>query len=201
MRLTTTESGFLDATPIKPWTLTDFGLSRADLPKAIGRAEEFWLTWRSEPVQAKRLAGAIHSLFLAQYPLALQFEQFIYLYTALDACYRLAAAALSQTKDPPHSDRIAWMCDQFGMPVPDWAAKGVNPVSEVATLRNPTTHEALFMGEPFGYAIPGFASEQNLPLQMRCLACRLLVALIVGRRANYIKSAVNTGLSHRLDFP
>jgi hypothetical protein len=180
MRLTTTETGFIDATPIKPGVLTDFALLPRDLPKAVALADEFWLLWQSEPLQAKRLAGAIHALFLAQYPQAFQFEQFIYLYAALDACYRLTAAAAGLTKDPSHPDRVPWMCEQFGMPVPEWAVPADNRrprTSEVADIRNPVTHEALFMGEPFGFAYPGFVSEQNLPLQMRCLVCRLLVGL------------------------
>ena len=33
----------------------------------------------------------VHALFLGQFPQSLQFERFIYMYTAIDACYSLAA--------------------------------------------------------------------------------------------------------------
>jgi hypothetical protein len=199
MRLTTTEAGFLDATPIVPGRLTDFILSRADLPKAAALAEEFWLSHQSEPAHGKRFAAAVHALFLEQCPLYLQFEQFIYLYAALDACYALTAASIGSPRmKPSHSDRIAWMCDLFDIPIPDWALKREGRRAEVADLRNPATHEALFMGEPFGFAIHGVGLNKNLPLEMKCLLCRLLVALIGGHKSNYVKSVVNTRMPYLL---
>ena len=201
MRLTTTEAGFLDATPIVPGNLIDFSLPSQDLPKAIALADEFWLLHRSNPAHAKRFAAAVHALFLGQCPQYLQFERFIYLYTALDACYALTAASIGlRRKKPSHSARIAWMCDQFGIPIPHWALK-TGSSAEIANLRNPIMHEALFVGEPFGFAIHGVGLNQNLPLEMKCLLCRLLVALIGGEQTAYIKSPVNRRVRYRLELP
>ena len=91
-RLTTTEAGFLDATPVKSGKLVDFVLLGRSLERAIELSEDFWLANRGEPRSAQRFSAAVHALFLGQYRQALQFEAFIYLYTAIDACYALTKA-------------------------------------------------------------------------------------------------------------
>lgn len=123
MRLTTTEAGFVDATPIVPGKLVDFGMSGASLGKAMALADTFWHAHRAEPMRAKRFAAAVHALFLGQNPLLLQFEHFIFLYAALDACFALASSLHPPPQRPTHADRIAWMCSLFSMPTPGWADK------------------------------------------------------------------------------
>ena len=46
MRLTATEAGFLDATPLKPHSLVDFVLLGSSLTRAVELAEDFWMTPR-----------------------------------------------------------------------------------------------------------------------------------------------------------
>ena len=66
----------------------------------------------------------------------------------------------------------------------------------MSPIRNDALHEALFMGEPFGFAVHRFNSEgrPELPIdfEMRNLVCRLLVALIGGDDLCYLKSPVNS---------
>jgi hypothetical protein len=59
---------------------------------------------RTEPMRAKRFAAAVRALFLGQNPRLLQFECFIFLYAALDACFALARHL--SPKCPTHADRI-----------------------------------------------------------------------------------------------
>lgn len=92
MRLTTEEAGFLDATPIRQGMLVDFALVGQSLSRALELADSFWRGNLRKPKNASRFAAAVHALFLGQNPQALQYERFLYLYTALDACYSLAAA-------------------------------------------------------------------------------------------------------------
>ena len=80
MRLTATEAGFLDATPLKPGALVDFLPRRTTLERSVDLAEVFWNKSASEPRQAQRFAAAVHALFLGQSPRNLQFEKFIFLY-------------------------------------------------------------------------------------------------------------------------
>ena len=192
MRLTTTEAGFLDATPAKRGKLVDFVLRGQSLGKGMELAERFWTDNRHKPRNTRRFAAAIHALFLGQNPQALQFEEFIYLYTALDACYRLAAESRQVSKDESHPRRIRWMCAEFGLQTPDWARPSAKGGVEVAAIRNCALHEALYLDAPLGFAVHGGGSFGNLPLEMVALVCRLLVALIGGTDLSYIASSVDT---------
>lgn len=109
LRLTATEVGFLDATPLKPGKLVDFVLLGDSLFASVELAERFWSANLATPRQAQRFAAAVHALFLAQYPPALQFERFLYLYAALDACFALAKDMHPPSEHVPHSDRAAWL--------------------------------------------------------------------------------------------
>jgi hypothetical protein len=200
MRLTTTEAGFVDATPIRPQKLVDFHLSHAGLPKAVALAASFWLAHRNEPARAKRFVAAVHALFLSHYPQSLEFEQFIYLYNAVDACYALAASIQPPQQKLTHSDRIDWMCNLFGMTTPAWARRPSGSIAPIAEIRNMTLHEALFMNKPLGFAVHSTTSNQNLPLEMQALVCRFLVALMGARGASYVTSPVNTRQIHGLEL-
>lgn len=204
IRLTSTEAGFLDATPIKPEKLVDFLLiGRGSEAAAIALAEKFWVDHRAVPERSRLIAAAVHALFLSQYPQHLQFERFLLLYTAFDACFALAKSLFRPQGRVFHSDRVEWMCNQFGMPIPAWADPKAPAGAEVASVRNETIHEALFMGEPLGFALHGVGTNQNLPLEMEALVCRLLVALLCGnggKRADYVFSPVNTRQRHGLDL-
>lgn len=197
MRLTSTEAGFLDATPLKPRKLVDFNL-HGDHSDAVDLAEAFWIANRSVVQRAHLAAAAIHALFIAQNPRHLQFERFLYLYTAIDACYALAASLNPPSYRLTHAERIAWLCQQFGMVVPEWALPAASKGVEVATIRNATMHEALFMGEPLGFALHGVGTNQNLPLEMEALICRLLVALFGAPTSEYASSPITTRQQHGL---
>ena len=191
MRLTATEAGFLDATPVKRGKLVDFVLRGRSLERAIDLAEAFWMANRGEPRNAQRFAAAVHALFLGQYPQALQFERFIHLYTATDACYALTKALRSANERHGHAERIGWMCGELGVATPPWARTGGGGGSVVSALRNDALHEALFMNEPLGFAVHGGGAGDNITLEMEALVCRLLVALIGGRDGSYLASPVN----------
>ena len=191
MRLTATEAGYLDATPIKPGKLVDFTLVGRSLEKAIDLAEQFWIANFIEPRNAQRIKAAVNALFISQYPQALQFEEFIYLYTAIDACYALTKA-LHPKAPPQYSERIKWMCGEHGIQAPSWAQSAGGSRAVVPDLRNNALHEALFVDEPLGFAIYGINTGENITLEMNALVCRLLVALLGGNDNNYLGSSVNT---------
>ncbi len=194
MRLTTEEAGFLDATPIKQFKLVDFVMAFQETPLAIELAERFW-SWnhkKGKQVQIDRFCAAVHALFVSQNPQHLQFEQFIYLYTALDACFRILWETKPETgKEPSHARRLKWMCDRFDIPVPAWADMGANRSTEVAALRNGAIHEGLFIGQPLGFAMEGGESNRNLTLEMEGLVCRLLAGILEVPDKDYFKSSLN----------
>ncbi|ALU49678.1 TPA: hypothetical protein L4G76_000033 [Pseudomonas aeruginosa] len=204
MRLTMAEAGFLDATPITPGKLVDFSLSRSTVADVIELALHYLESERSDPRALKRVAAVIHALFLAQYPQNLPFEQFQYLYMALDACFKLVAVKEAQEPRLPHAGRIQWMCEKFDIPVPDWAKNAKAAPSSLSVVRNDTFHEALFFDGPLGFSIYGgnqhAADRGNVTLQMQALICRLLVSILGKPGASYIKTPVDTRQRHVLEL-
>jgi hypothetical protein len=199
MRLTTTEAGFLDATPLKSGALTDFVLSHQKLAPAVALTELFWQTHCIHHRRTKNIEGIIHALFLSEYPQYLQFERFTHLYTALDACYALTKSLLQGSK-LTHAERIQWTCQQFSMQVPSWA-QPANQKTQVSVVRNDTLHEALFFEEPLGFAVYGGSqATDKVPLEMQALVCRLLVALLGDPDNEYVKTPVNTRQRFGLKF-
>ena len=199
MRLTATKAGYIDATPIKPGKLVDFALVSRSLEKAIDLAEQFWIANRIKPRNAQRFKAAVNALFISQYPQALQFEEFIYLYTAIDACYALTKA-LHPKAPLQYSERIKWMCGELGIQAPSWAQSVGGSRAVVPTLRNNALHEALFVDEPLGFAIYGINTGENITLEMNALVCRLLVALLGGNDNTYLGSPVNTRQKYGLSL-
>lgn len=193
IRLTDTEAGFLDATPIVVGKLHDIAWIGDSRRQAFECCERFWQTHSAKPRVTKALAGIVHSLFLAQNPSHLGFEKFIYLYTALDGCHFVHRKTSGQTGRGTHAARIANLCDAFDMPVPSWADPSA---ADVADHRNETIHEGLFFDEPLGFA--PFGSMRSAPrprsvaMEMQALVCRLLCTLLGIPASNYIKSELTS---------
>ncbi len=196
MRLTSSEAGFLDCTPINHGKLVDFVLLDDGLASGVALAEAFWSRHKTTPKYSKLIEAAIHSLFLSQNPQSLQFESFLMLYAAFDACYALAEKILPPPKSENHAGRVKWMCDRFEIPIPDWGIIKQKQ-SALSILRNDAIHEALFVRAPLGFALHGIDTNQNLTLEMEALVCRLLVALI-GSKADYVRTPVTDRQRHGL---
>ena len=117
-------------------------------------------------------------------------------YTALDACYALIASLKPPRRRVHHKDRIAWMCQLFGIAPPAWADPSLHPGTEIASIRNDTLHEALLMDAPLGFAV----HEHRLTAEIQALICRLIVALIGGETSEYTRTPVNTRQCHGLNL-
>ena len=195
MRLTSLREGFLDATPITRGSLVDFNFI-GPLERAVEMGQSYWRDNAACVVQTKRLIGAIHALFLAQYPRHMEFEKFTWLYTALDACFAILMDREAAPKRIiPHAHRITWMCGQVDIPVPVWASlqEGKKPksfTSHIADLRNPLLHEALYSDEPLGFALAPTASA-NLPLEMKNFLCRMIAGIIGVSDTEYLTAPVD----------
>jgi hypothetical protein len=185
MRFTSTEAGFVDATPVRPGKLVDF-VCLGGLGASVELVERFWIDHRAVPERASLVSAAVHALFLSQGPQLLQYERFIYCYTALDACFALAQDLHPPKRRPNHAMRLAWMCDLFGMPTPSWAQPATAGSSPISQIRNRTMHEALYMGRPLGFAV----DAANLPHEMRGLICRFIVAVLGAANSDYVRTPV-----------
>lgn len=195
MRLTITEAGFLDATPIKQGKLVDFVLSDCTLEDIINLALDYIEPELENFRPTKRVIAAIHTLFLSQFPQNLPFERFQYLYMALDTCFKIIATKSKPNKKLNHAQRIQWMCEKFDIPIPSWATTN-DDKSDISIVRNDTIHEALFFDEPLGFSIYGgnqpTTNSANILLQMQHLVCRLLVAILGKPDTHYVKTSVES---------
>ena len=139
----------------------DFVLLGPGLEEAVALTDRFWTKNLGQPRNAKRFASAIHALFLGQYRQALQFEEFIYLYAALDACFALTRATTGRNGPRAHTRRIKWTCEQLGVETPAWAKSTGRHDTVVSRLGNNALHEALFVDEPLGFAVQGAAPART----------------------------------------
>lgn len=190
MRLTTKENGFIDATPIKKEMLVDFSLVSCTLEDVINLALDYLKSEKKDSLAPKRVAAAIHCLFLAQYPKNFQFEKFHYLYMALDTCYKLVESKYNPQRTPAHAERVEWTCKKLNIPVPSWA----KTKSDISEIRNNAIHEGLFGKEPLGFSLHGKTNlkNRNLILEMQNLVCRLLVSILGKPQIDYVQTPVNT---------
>lgn len=203
MRLSDTEAGYLDATPIKRGVLNDFHPSTSSLKQLIKATDRFWLDHENDLRTTKAMIGIVHSLFLAQCKLALSYERFIYSYTALEGCHYVWTKINDlNPRTGGHSSRIENLCTQLGIPTPKWAKSKSN---QIASTRNETLHEGLFFDEPLGFRIYGGESPAEaypgcvLP-EMEKLICRILIALLGFSESGYVHSKVDDRQVHSLDI-
>lgn len=192
MRMDWTEAGFLDATPIQERAMIDIVWLGDSLEKAITRADAFWHKHMATPRIAKVLAGAIHSYFLAQTRDLLEFEQFIYMYTAFEGCHFVRETIEGrEPRATPHGKRIKKLCDAFGIAVPAWADPTTS--EHIAGIRNVTIHEGLFFDEPLGFrGFSGQVLDHHVRGSMLALISRLCVALLDLSAQDYIASPITS---------
>jgi hypothetical protein len=201
MRMSDQQAGFLDATPIKPGVSNDIVWFGDSVIAALGAADEFFTANANAPKVELALRAAIHSYLASDIPTLLDYERFIHLYTAVDACYAASGfIAGKPKKNVRHAERIAYLCDEIGLPVPWWADRNS---AFVAKQRNETLHEGLFFGEPWGFSIFGGnqhndPKQQMLLLEMQKLICRIVIALLGIQNREYLTSSVSDRQRHGL---
>lgn len=195
IRLTTTEKGFLDATPVDREKLVDFHCSNFE-ECGLECAVEKEL--RISADQKLRFASVVHSLFLSQYPKFLDFEHFIYSYISLDGAFKLCAIDQSWSARKPHGDRVGKLAEFVGIPLPDWAQSQGAP-SRVAALRNESFHEAIYANGPLGFEVDQ-PSGYPLYREMNSLVCRALVGFLGISDNSYLttKVSVNARIGLRI---
>jgi len=198
IRLTCTEAGFLDATPIQVGTLHDIVWIRDSESRAIELADEFVKKHAENQEIGTGVAGVIHSLFLSQTPSYLEYEIFIYCYIAFDGCFAIAkklGKIQCSSKRMSHAQRVANLCEVFGCPCPDWAIVA-SKKTEVSVIRNDSLHEGLFWGEPLGFNIYGgieqLADSRNRLLEMQNLITRFLFGILGFDCSAYVSSQLDS---------
>ena len=185
MRLTTTEAGFIDSTPRCPGALIEFLPKPTD--KAIDLSERFWQNNRTGK-GVKIVPAIIHALFLGQNRRYLPHENFMFLYIALDACWRLFKVITPDSNQTPHACRFEALCHQYDIFVPKC-------IKDIPHMRNNIVHEAMMFGLPLGFFSDDNKQEveevNRACIEMRGLACRFLVALLGVQDRAYLAGRID----------
>lgn len=172
--------------PTRPHQLTDFYVTDDAVSRVLTLAIDFWR--RSDHAVRRLAAGAFHwHSFGATY--LHSFEVFSAQYTVLDTCWRIYQHE-TNAKSASHAARVENLAAVFGVPLPAWAIVH-NGASDLSKLRNALLHEALWAGEPIGFAHP--ATYKNLHRDLHALNSRFLLALL-GERGRYVTSEIDRNM-------
>lgn len=176
--------------PIKS-KLNDFFAGDQDISKALHIASEFWV--KNIDSATRRLAfGALHWHLFAQL-YEHEFERFNAQYMALDACSKLALAIRLPgypEGNLPHAKRAQILCEHTNVPAPIWVNADQDPKScPLARRRNELIHEAMYIGQPVGFAHP--TAHKNMALELTGLVARIYLRLL-GTENEYTQSECTT---------
>lgn len=170
--------------------LNDFLATDTEISRALDIATDFWR--QHSPKVLKLAFGALHWHLFAQL-YAHEFERFNAQYMALDACAELALEIKYSgypAKRPPHANRASELCSCTGMPKPIWVDPQI-PWKDcaIALRRNALAHEAMYGGQPVGFAYP--TSHRHMELELTGLVARIFLRL-VGINNEYTNSPCTT---------
>jgi hypothetical protein len=141
MRLTETEAGYLDTTPIVAGKLCDFLCHPKELDRAIEPAIRFYVENHRKGKEGieiiETFLAALHTLWLSQNPRLLPFEELHYAYISLDSLWFVAAKmATLSPRATRHSERPQRLAEILCIQQPSWP--------HLSTQRNHTIHQGLF---------------------------------------------------------
>ena len=166
--------------------LNDFLATDAQISKTLDMATGFW---RQHTPEVQKLAfGALHWHLFAQL-YGHQFERFSAQYMALDACAELALQTSFSgypAKRPFHATRASVLCDCTGVPKPVWVDPAIGHKDcALAQRRNALAHEAMYGGQPVGFAYP--TDHTHMELELTGLVARIFLRLL-GVQNDYTQS-------------
>ena len=180
--------------------LCDFVVSRESIEWALNQAWAFCEQHSSNPEALKLAFGALHWHTFAQL-YEHEFERFDAQYKALDACYKLTLLTKKRSdfQEVSHALRAYKMCEFYQVEPPEWVLPFNNKNSSaLAERRNALAHEALYGGEPLGFAHPGDHGAMDLGL--KSLVARILLSSL-GIKNNYTQSSATTRSMSAFECP
>ena len=182
--------------------LCDFVVNKTSTEWALNQALTFCERHSSNEEALKLAFGALHWHTFAQL-YEHEFERFDAQYKALDACYKLTCMTRdSFTKERTHAKRAVRLCEYFGAEPPEWVIPFKNQdgkeTCELAIRRNALAHEALYGGQPLGFAHP--ADNGAMVLGLKSLVARILLSAL-GIKNNYTQSSATTRSMSAFECP
>jgi hypothetical protein len=165
LRLTIEGIGHLIRTPTQRGKLVNFWSSKSDLLHGLAAITAFWDA--SDPQGRKLAFAAIHWYLTAQ-SYQRQYDEFIWQYAVLDNLHRVTwhKSATYRRCCPNeyggHGQRPPCLSAEYGLPLPPIFTDTNTPAGGLIQLRNQLVHEALWVGEPLGYATDISAAHEML---------------------------------------
>lgn len=181
--------------------LCDFVTNKKSTEWALNQALAFCEQHNSKTEVLKLAFGALHWHTFAQL-YEHEFERFDAQYKALDACYKLTCLTQPGVRKVPHAERAFRLCEHFGIESPDWVVPPGNQTDqktcELAIRRNALAHEALYGGQPLGFAHP--VDHGVMDLGLKFLVTRILLCAL-GIKNEYTQSSATTRMDYAFDCP
>lgn len=148
MQLKPNGHGHFYKTPINQAKLVGFIIDDNDFNHILDMAINFFINHR----EIAHIFHAVVFLFLFGQSYSHGFEKFDAQYRVMDGCYNISKK-LYGIQARNHAHRIIKMCNEFNIPIPNWA-KMLDGKSFLSQLRNELVHEATFAGDRIGYNLP-----------------------------------------------
>lgn len=181
--------------------LCDFVADKTSIEWALNKASDF-CTRHGGNAEAMKLAwGALHWHTFAQL-YEHEFERFDAQYKALDACYKLTSLTHGNLGKLNHATRAMRLCEHLGVEPPQWVVPTLNAAGkescELADRRNALAHEAMYGGQPLGFAHP--PDQGAVELGLKSLVSRILLSAL-GIQNEYTRSLSTTRQLHSFEVP
>ena len=181
--------------------LCDFVTDKKSTEWALNQALAFCEMHSSNTEVLKLAFSALHWHTFAQL-YEHEFERFDAQYKALDACYKLTLLTQTGCRAATHAERALRLCEHFGIEPPDWVSPPGNQTnsstSELALRRNALAHEALYGGQPLGFAHP--AGSGAMVSGLKSLVARILLSTL-GIKNSYTQSSSTTQSMSAFECP
>jgi hypothetical protein len=192
--------GHLHPTAVKTGRFNNFGLKDSEIIPCLISASNFYAENR-QTRNVKRLLSAITLSHWGQTQ-SLQFDEFNYLYMAIDACWKICEARYptavqrfrcGKRKTITHSKRSKIMCDILGLSLP--TIFDPSSAISVSSIRNDLIHEGIVADLSIGHAV----IEADCLPEMMELTEKLILGLL-GVKAGYLKTGGGDRQRHLLDL-
>jgi len=187
---------YLKRTPYRSGKLTGLILCRGDGVNGMNVINHFYL--RSDEVMRKQMYTVLHWFLMGQ-SYEHEWEVFNSQYSVLDGLYklhRLREGPLHPKKVSsmaPHGSRPKILAEKCGITLPEWADGG--KAAALCVERNALAHEAIYAGNPIGYAV----SAESYSLELVSLNTKLIAASL-GIKCPYLKVNPENSNQHGWDI-
>jgi len=171
--------------------LCDFWSNESSIAWALNKASDFCAQHGSRDEVMKLAWGALHWHTFAQL-YEHEFERFDAQYKALDACYKLTLLTHNSFVKTNHATRAMRLCEHYSVEAPHWVVPtkiSGKETCELAERRNALAHEAMYGGQPLGFAHP--PDQGAVELGLKSLVSRLLLSAL-GMANDYTRSRSTT---------